>query len=271
MKKFVFELKKNPEIYIGMIISGLVVAVLLGGMLLSPYSPDAMDASSKFAKASGSHILGCDNFGRDIFTRLCLGGATTLLVAFLTVTIGVVFGVIIGALTGYYGGAVDEVIMRFNDAVLAFPSILLALVFISVFGSGTFKVVGALGIVFIPSFARIVRAEFMRCKNLDYVRSARLMGASDLRIMFVHILPNIVPVLLSSTVIGFNNAVLAEASMSYLGIGVQPPQSSLGRMLSDAQAFLFSNPTYALAPGITIAFIVLGFSLLGDGLKKRNQ
>ena len=270
MKKFIFEFKKNPELYIGILISGLVILTLLAGMLLSPYDPDAMDSSAKFADAGAKHILGCDNFGRDIFTRLCLGGATTLMVAFLTVLTGVTFGVIIGALTGYFGGAVDEVIMRFNDAVLAFPSILLALVFISVFGSGTFKVVAALGIVFVPSFARIVRAEFMRCKNLDYVRSARLMGASDMRIMFVHILPNTVPVLLSSTVIGFNNAVLAEASMSYLGIGVQPPQSSLGRMLSDAQAFLFSNPTYALSTGITIALIVLGFSLIGDGLKKRG-
>lgn len=270
MKKFVFQFKKNPELYIGIFITSVVVLVLLLGMLFSPYDPDAMDSSAKFAGSSAKHILGCDNFGRDIFTRLCLGGATTLLVAFLTVTIGVVFGIIIGALTGYFGGAVDEVVMRFNDAVLAFPSILLALVFISVFGSGTFKVVAALGIVFVPSFARIVRAEFMRCKNLDYVRSARLMGASDVRIMFVHILPNIVPVLLSSTVIGFNNAVLAEASMSYLGIGVQPPQSSLGRMLSDAQAFLFSNPAYALSTGITIALIVLGFSLIGDGLKKRD-
>ena len=158
--------------------------------------------------------------------------------------------------------------MRFNDAVLAFPSILLALVFISVFGSGTIKVIFALGIVFVPSFARIVRSEFMRCKNLDYVRSARLMGAGDLRIMFIHIFPNTIPVVLSSTVIGFNNAVLAEASMSFLGIGVQPPESSLGRMLSDAQAFLFSNPSYAIYTGVTIALIVLGFSLLGDGLKK---
>ena len=126
----------------------------------------------------------------------------------------------------------------------------------------------SLGIVFVPSFARIVRSEFMRCKNLDYVRSARLMGAKDLRIMFVHILPNTLTVLMPSTVIGFNNAVLAEASMSFLGIGVQPPQSSLGRMLSDAQAFLFISPAYAVCTGCTIALIVLGFSLLGDGLKK---
>ncbi len=268
MKKLGFRFRKNPELYIGAAITGIMALIMVAGVLFSPYDPDAMDASSRFADPSFAHILGCDNFGRDLFARLTLGGATTLFIAVCTVLIGVTFGTIIGALTGYYGGAVDEILMRFNDAVLAFPSILLALVFISVFGSGTWKVIISLGIVFVPSFARIVRSEFMRCKNLDYVRSARLMGAKDIRIMFVHILPNTVPVVLSSAVIGFNNAVLAEAGMSFLGIGVQPPASSLGRMLSDAQAFLFSEPSYAIITGASIAIIVLGFSLLGDGLKK---
>ena len=268
MDVLVYKFKKNPEAYIGAVITALMRVIIAAGVIFSPYDPDAMDAASKFADPSLEHILGCDNFGRDLFSRLSIGGATTLFIALATVLIGIFFGTIIGAFTGYYGGAVDEILMRFNDAVLAFPSILLALVFISLFGSGTFKVIISLGIVFVPSFARIVRSEFMRCKNLDYVRSARLMGAGDLRIMFVHILPNTVPVVLSSAVIGFNNAVLAEASMSFLGIGVQPPASSLGRMLSDAQAFLFSEPSYAILTGVTIALIVLGFSLLGDGLKK---
>ncbi len=239
MDKFLFKVKRNPELYIGAVITIMVVLFILCGLIFVPYHPDAMNAADKFAKPSLKHLLGCDNFGRDLYARLSLGGATTLFIALATVVIGLVFGTIVGAFTGYYGGAVDEILMRFNDAVLAFPSILLALVVISIMGSGTFKVIISLGIVFVPSFARIVRSEFMRCKNLDYVRSARLMGAKDLRIMFVHILPNTLPVILSSTVIGFNNAVLAEASMSFLGIGVQPPASSLGRMLSDAQAFLF--------------------------------
>ncbi len=268
MKDLMFKIRKNPELYIGAVIAAVISVILIAGFAFSPYDPNAMNAADKFADPSASHLLGCDNFGRDLFCRLAVGGVTTLFIALATVTIGVVFGTIVGAFTGYYGGAVDEVLMRFNDAVLAFPSILLALVFISVFGSGTFKVIISLGIVFVPSFARIVRGEFLRCRNLDYVRSARLMGAGDLRIMFIHILPNTFPVLLSSTVIGFNNAVLAEASMSFLGIGVQPPDSSLGRMLSDAQAFLFSEPSYAILTGVTIAVIVLGFSLLGEGLKK---
>ena len=196
------------------------------------------------------------------------GAGTSFLVALGTVLIGTVFGVLIGAFTGYFGGTIDEILMRIIDAVFAFPSILLALVFISLLGTGTYQVVIALGIAFIPSFSRIVRSEFLKYKNMDYVKNARLQGASHLRIMFVHILPNTVSVLLSSIMIGFNNAVLAEAGMSFLGIGVQPPAPSLGRMLSEAQSFLFRVPNYALGPGCAIILMVLGFSLLSDGLKK---
>lgn len=271
MEKLRFRIRNNKEILFGTVILTIMLALIILGSIFMPYDPEAMDVSCKLAKPSLAHVFGCDNFGRDIFSRLIVGARTTVLVALGTVAIGTFAGIIVGAFTGFYGGAVDEILMRFNDAVLAFPSFLLALVIISVFGSGTGKVVIALGIVFIPSFARIVRSEFMRCRNLDYVRSARLMGASNLRIMFVHILPNTVQVILSSVVIGFNNAVLAEAGMSYLGIGVQPPESSLGRMLSDAQSFLFAFPMYAIVPGVTIALLVLGFSLLGDGLKKLND
>ena len=196
------------------------------------------------------------------------GAGTTFLVALGTVLIGTAFGVLIWAFTGYFGGTIDEILMRIIDAVFAFPSILLALVFISLLGTGTYQVVIALGIAFIPSFSRIVRSEFLKYKNMDYVKNARLQGASHLRIMFVHILPNTVSVLLSSIMIGFNNAVLAEAGMSFLGIGVQPPAPSLGRMLSEAQSFLFRVPNYALGPGCAIILMVLGFSLLSDGLKK---
>lgn len=193
-----------------------------------------------------------------------------MLVAAGTVFIGTFFGIIMGALTGYYGGIIDEILMRINDAIFAFPSILLALLFISLFGSGKYNVILALGIAFVPSFARIVRSEFIKCKNMDYVKNAKLQGASDFRIMFVHILPNTVTVLLSAIMIGFNNAVLAEAGMSFLGIGVQPPDASLGRMLSEAQSYLFRAPAYAIFPGVIIILMVLGFSLLSDGIKSEE-
>lgn len=259
--------KINYNLILGGVLTGLAALFILVGIFYTPYDPDAMNAADKFAGVSIRHLMGCDNFGRDVFSRVLEGSRTTLLVAAGTVFIGTFFGVILGALTGYYGGIVDEILMRINDAVFAFPSILLALTFISISGSGKYQVVIALGIAFIPSFARIVRSEFIKCKNMDYVKNARLQGAGDFRIMFVHILPNTLTVLLSAVMIGFNNAVLAEAGMSFLGIGVQPPDASLGRMLAEAQSYLFRAPAYAVFPGVAIIWMVLGFSLLGDGLK----
>ena len=165
-------------------------------------------------------------------------------------------GTVIGVLTGYFGGWFDEILMRINDVIVSFPSILLALVFISILGPGKYNVILALGIIFIPSFARLVRSEYIKNKNLDYVASARLMGVGKLRIMFVHILPNAMPTLLASVAIGFNNAVLAEAGMSYLGIGVQPPDASLGRMLSESQTYLGNAPWCVIFPGLAVILMV---------------
>ncbi len=261
--------RKNFNLIFGAGITGIMLLFVLAGLFYTPFDPEAMDSSAKFAGASLQHLMGCDNFGRDIFSRILKGCGNTLFVAAGTVLVGVFFGILLGAFTGYYGGAVDEVLMRVNDAVFAFPAILLALVFVSLTGSGKYQIIIALGIAFIPSFARIVRSEFIRCKNMDYVKSAKLAGAKDLRIMFVHILPNVLPVLFSSVMIGFNNAVLAEAGMSYLGIGLQPPEASLGRMLSEAQGYLFRKPSMAFLPGLAVILLVLGFALLGEGLKEQ--
>lgn len=255
----------NKNLIVGTIIIGVLFLFLVIGKIVNRYDPNAIDASLKFAPMSIAHPFGCDNFGRDILSRVMEGTFTTFKVALGTVLIGTVVGIIVGAFTGYFGGILDEVLMRVNDAIFAFPSILLALLLISLLGGGTYQVTLALGIAFIPSFARVVRAEFLKAKNMDYAKMARIMGASHLRIMFVHIMPNTLTVLMSSIMIGFNNAVLAEASMSFLGIGVQPPAPSLGRMLSEAQVYLFKAPNYAIFPGVMIILLVLGFSLLGDG------
>lgn len=259
--------KANYNFICGAVISGVLLLLTVIGFFYTPFDPNAMDPSAKFAKVSLEHLMGCDNFGRDVFSRVLKGSGTTLFVALSTVLIGTVCGILLGAFTGYYGGLLDEVLMRINDAVFAFPSLLLALVFIGILGPGRNNVIAALGIAFIPSFARIVRGEFIKYRNMDYVKSAKLQGAGNMRIMFVHILPNAMPVLVSAVIIGFNNAVLAEAGMSYLGIGVQPPQASLGRMLSEAQSYLFTAPAYAIFPGIVIILMVLGFSLLSEGIQ----
>lgn len=266
-KKF----KMNGYLAAGLILTGFVLLVVITGIVCPPYEITFMDAGARLQGCSLRHLLGTDNLGRDILSRVMFGSRVTLVIAGGTVAIGAVIGIIIGALTGYFGGIADEIVMRICDALLAFPSILLALVFVSLFESGTFQVMIALGVAFIPSFARIVRSETARFKNTDFVENARLQGASNLRIIFVHILPNLKTVLMSSILIGFNNAVLAEASLSYLGIGSQPPMSSLGNMLSDAQSYVFTLPSYVLAPGAMIVIMVLGFAFLGEGVRKASK
>lgn len=262
--------KKNHFLYLGGAISGLMAALIIMGYFWTPYSPTAME-SAKFLPPSWEHLLGTDNFGRDIFSRVVDGAGTTFFVAICVVAIGCVAGVIIGSLCGYYGGVPDLILTRVCDSITAFPAFLLALVIVSVAGSSTYNIILALGILFIPSFARIVRGEFARCRELNYTKSAKLMGASGFRIMFCHILPNTFPVLLSAVTIGFNNAVLSEASMSFLGIGVQPPDASLGSMLSDSQIYLKSAPWYALGAGGAIILLILGFGLLSEGLQKNAR
>ena len=263
--------KRNYNLIFGIIITAFVVILLTVGIFWTPYNPDQMNARLRLTGPSAEHILGCDNFGRDIFSRVLKGGVSTLWISVSTVLFGLVCGVIVGAFTGYYGGILDEVVMRLNDVLNSFPSILLSLVFVSLLGPGKKNVVIALGLLFIPSFARITRSEFSRIKSLDYVKCAKLEGVPSLRIMFVHILPNAVNTLLSTTAIGFNNAVLAEASLSFLGIGVQPPDASLGRMLAEAQTYLKNAPWYVFFVGLTIVLLILGFSMLGEGLQQGRR
>jgi peptide/nickel transport system permease protein len=258
--------KRNINFTLGLIIISFVIIFVIMGALWTPYDPNGMSASLKNSPPSFNHLFGTDNFGRDILSRVMVGAKTTFIVAFFTVLIGASIGTVIGALTGYYGGLFDEVLMRINDGLASFPSILLALVFVSIIGTGKYNIILALGVLFIPSYARIVRSEFITLKEKDFIKNAKLMGANDFRIMFVHILPNTKPILMSSISIGFNNAVLAESSLSYLNLGVQPPDASLGRMLSEAQPYLFTAPWYVIFPGLMIILTILGFSLLNDSV-----
>ena len=262
--------RHNHFLTLGLILSALVFLFILTGYFWTPCDPMKMNGALSSSPPSAAHLMGTDQFGRDILSRVMRGAGATFFVAFGTVVIGTVAGTTVGALTGYFGGWVDEVLMRLNDALSAFPSFLLALVLVSVLGRGRNHLLLALGIVFIPSYARIVRTEFKRARTQNYVKSAQLMGASTARILFVHILPNIWTVLLSAITIGFNNAVLAEASMSYLGIGVTPPDASLGYMLSEAQGMFTRAPWYALCTGLVIVLLVFGVGLIGEGLQRRS-
>lgn len=260
----------NPYLWIGLFMTGTAILLAVLGVFRTPYSTTAMSAAERFDAPSLRHWFGTDNFGRDIFSRVMKGMGTTILISSLVVLMSGALGMVIGALTGYFGGILDEIVMRFTDAVNGFPSILLALVMISIVGSGRHNLILSLGIVFTPSFVRIVRSEFIRLRDADYISRARLMGVGRLRILFVHILPNIFSTFGVSVMIGFNNGILAESGMSYLGIGVLPPDASLGNMLSDAQGYLMKAPWYALAPGLSIVWIVLGFSLLSEGIRRKG-
>lgn len=256
--------QKNIYFKIGMGLLIFFTVVVLISFFYTPYDPTAMSRSEKFMAPCPAHPFGTDNFGRDILSRVMAGVQDTFLIALGVVAIGAVVGSVIGALTGYFGGIVDDIFMRINDILTAFPSVLLALVFVSLWGSGKYKIIAALGIAFIPSFVRMVRGEMLKLREADFVDSARLMGVSHLRIIFVHIFPNMMPTLLSAIAVGFNNAILAESGMSYLGIGVTPPNASLGNMLSDAQGYLLNAPWYALAPGITMILLILGFGFVSE-------
>lgn len=263
--------KRNWYLYIGAFMTGVAVLLAIVGFFWTPYSTTAMSASEKFNAPSLIHWFGTDNFGRDIFSRVMEGVGTTVVISGLVVAISSGVGILLGAFTGYFGGIVDEIVMRITDAINGFPSILLTLVMISILGTGTGNLILSLSIVFVPSYVRIVRSEFIRLRDADYIRRAGLMGVGKLRILFVHILPNICSTFWASVMIGFNNAILAESGMSFLGIGIQPPAASLGKMLSDAQGYLTTAPWYALVPGLAIVWIVLGFSLLSEGIRRRSE
>ena len=264
--------KPHPNFFllIGGVIVGVMAVLILVGYVWTPYDTTGMSGADKYLAPCLAHPLGTDNFGRDILSRVMEGAGSTFLIALCVVLIGGIIGTVIGCLTGYFGGAADLVLMRVCDAITAFPSILLALVLINVFGMGKYQIILILGILFIPSFARVVRGEVAKERNLNYVASARLMGASHLRIMLVHILPNTRQVLLPTLAIGFNNAVLAEASMSFLGIGVKPPEVSLGYMMSESQSYMVRAPWYMLPCGSVIVLLILGVSLIGEGLQQKK-
>ncbi len=267
-KKGIFGKKNSPSYYIGVVMILLVVFMAIMGMVKTPYDASELNLSLKNQGPSLAHWFGCDNFGRDVLSRVMEGTSTSVFIAVCVVLIGAGIGTAIGAITGYFGGWVDTVLMRLNDSLSSFPSVLLAMVIVAVVGGGRKNLIIALGIVFIPSFVRVVRAEVKVQKELDYVKNATLMGASKIRIIFMDILPNIRTTISASILIGFQNAVLSEAGLSYLGLGVSPTDPSLGRMLKEAQSYLLFAPWYAIAPGLTIFMLTLGLGLVSHSLKK---
>lgn len=259
----------DTELKVGFVLVGIIIALGILSIFYTPFDVYEMNTAVRSQPPSLTHFFGTDNFGRDIFSRAMVGARFTLLVSGSTVLAAAGISIVLGLLCGYAGGMLDEVVMRVVDAINSFPSILIALIMVSVLNYGKLTIIPALVIMFIPSFTRIVRTGTLQYKNADFVLSNKVFGDSDLRILFIHILPNIYPLLLSSIVIGLSNAILAESSMSYLGLGIQPPIPSWGRMLKEAQDILFSTPWAALAPGLMIVLTIVGLNCIGEGIRKK--
>jgi len=253
------------------VIGGTLTLLLLLAAAISlvwtPWSPYEMDMASKLKPPSGSHWLGTDTYGRDVASLLLVGARASILVGVIAVGIGLVVGTALGLLAAAKRGWVEEAIMRLTDFSLAFPAILSAIMMTAVFGAGIVNAIIAIGIYNIPTFARITRASANAIWSREYVAAARACGKGSFSITMQHVLPNISAVLIVQITIRFAIAILAEAALSYLGLGTQPPQPSWGRMLSEAQTMMFQAPLLAVFPGMAIAFAVLGLNLLGDGLR----
>jgi len=259
---------RSKQIVAGMLIVLVNVFMALFAPLISTHSVDDMDFLNIFARpGEGGHILGSDDYGRDIYSRLVYGSRISLLVGVVAVGIGLIFGSVIGVISGYFGGFVDSLIMRIMDALLSFPYVLLAIAMMAVLGAGLFNAMLAIGIVMIPSFSRVVRSSVINVKNEEFITAARSMGASHMWIIFQHVVPNIFPVLIIYASLNFAGAVISEATLSFLGLGIQPPTPSWGSMLAEAKNYLQTAPHMAIFPGVAILITCLGFNLLGDGLR----
>lgn len=253
----------------------LAVFVLAGtvGPYLAPHDPDTINLGARLlppAFASGgesSHLLGTDDLGRDVLTRLLYGARVSLLVAVSVVGMAGAFGVLIAVLSGYLGGKLDALLMRITDAVLAFPFLLLAIVFVNVFGASTKNVILLLAFAGWPGYARVLRSEVLQLKTTDYVRMARVMGASPAWVIARHIVPNIVSTFLVLSSLQLGQSILAEGSLSFLGLGVPPPAASWGGMLASGRKFLATSWWYPTVPGVALSLTVLSANLMGDWLR----
>ncbi len=257
----------HPGFALGLALTVAIVGTAVCSLVYTPRDPLRMDLAARLEGPSATHPMGTDQYGRDLLSRVMRGAIASLAVGAVAVAIGMSVGVILGAAGGWIGGWLDEAAMRLTDAVYGFPAVLSALLVTSVFGPGVLISMVAVGIAYVPVFARLTRANVLSLRAQEFVTAARALGARDGLILWRHVLPNTVSPLIVQATISFPLAILAEAALSYLGLGPQPPHPSWGLMLREAQNFLQLSPWYAVFPGAAIALAVLGFNLLGDGLR----
>ncbi len=258
---------RNRASVAGLVIIAVVVVAAVFGPFIAPYGANAIDVPNALQAPSWSHLFGTDDLGRDVFSRVVLAASVSLRVAVIAVAISLTVGVILGMVAGFAGGVLDTALMRIVDVVFSFPVLLLALAIVAVLGPGVTSAMIAIGVVYIPIFARVARADTLRVRQTQYVQSARTMGVRTSRILFSHVLPNISGPVIVQTSISLAFAILSEAALSFLGLGVQPPDPSWGRMLFDAQGFITTAWWMGVFPGLAILFTVFAFNLVGDGVR----
>jgi peptide/nickel transport system permease protein len=259
--------RRNPSFIAGAVLVLLVAAAAALSLVWTPYSPTAIDVPHKLLLPSAQHWLGTDHLGRDVASELLAGARISILVGVIAVGIGLIFGVALGLVAASAKGFVEDAIMRFSDFAFAFPALLMAIMLTATFGAGVVNAIIAIGLFNVPLFARVARASANSVLAREYILAARTAGKGPIAIAFEHVLPNIAPILIVQATIQFAIAILAEAALSYLGLGAQPPQTSWGRMLSEAQNLMYQAPRLAIFPGLAIVVVVLGLNLLGDGLR----
>lgn len=260
-------LRENTAAVAGLFIIVFLFLIAIFGPVIAPYDPNLSDMTKSFIAPNAQHWFGTDQLGRDILSRIIAGARISLTVGISAVAIALTIGVVLGSISGYFGGKLDAVIMRFMDMMLAIPSILLAIAFMAALGKGIDKAVIAIGLVSIPEYARIVRGSILSVKESDFVQAARVIGNKDSRIIFRHILPNVLSSIVVRATLGISSAVLDTSALGFLGLGVQPPAAEWGDMLGRARGFIFTAPYTLIFPGIAITITVLAFNLLGDGLR----
>jgi peptide/nickel transport system permease protein len=260
-------LLKNPIGLVGsvVILANVIVAIL--APWIATHDPLKIDILNQAAAPSKEFLFGADEYGRDIFSRVIYGTRISLYISLFSVLLATIAGMVIGAGAGYYGGMVDNIAMRLMDALMSFPAILLAIGVVAMLGPNLYNVVLALGIVYTPRFARIVRGSVLSLREKEFVEASLAMGNSDLVIIFRHILPNCMAPLIVQITSSLAYAILAESSLSFLGLGAPPPAPSWGNILSDARNFMLDNPWMTIFPGVAITLAILGFNLLGDALR----
>jgi len=267
MSGFLARARRHTGFQIGAVLLLLFVGTALVSLVWTPYPVDELQMRSKLLPSSEQHWLGTDHLGRDVLSRVMVGAQTSITVGLIAVVLGMTAGVALGAWAAARGGWIDEVLSRTSDLIFAFPAVLIAILITSVLGASAKNAILAIAIFNVPVFARVTRGAALALWSRDFVRAATAMGRGPLGITLRHVLPNIMSVLIVQATIQFAVAILAEAGLSYLGLGAQPPVPSWGRMLRDAQTYIFQAPELALWPGLAVALAVLGLNMLGDGLR----